>query len=290
MKNEKQNCIFVSDLHGSVERYRKLFRIIVEEHPGIVFVGGDIMPGLSMTQSASFGNKDFIHGFLAPELREIREQLQEKFPRILIILGNDDGRFIEASILDIAGQGLCEYIHNRKINHGEFNIYGYCYVPPTPFMLKDWERYDVSRYVDPGCISPEEGRLSVPAAENERKYSTIKDDLMRLTRDDDLSKSIILLHSPPYDTDLDRAALDGKMIDYVPLDVHVGSIAIRKFIEQRQPLLTLHGHIHESARITKTWRGKIGNTSMFTAAHDGPELAVIRFDLDLPHTAERELM
>ena len=113
---------------------------------------------------------------------------------------------------------------------------------------------------------------------------------MRLTRDDDLSKSIILLHSPPYDTDLDRAALDGKMIDYVPLDVHLGSIAIRKFIEQRQPLLTLHGHIHESARITKTWRGKIGNTSMFTAAHDGPELAVIRFDLDLPHTAERELM
>jgi len=30
-------------------------------------------------------------------------------------------------------------------------------VPPTPFLLKDWEKYDVSAYVDPGCVSPEEG-------------------------------------------------------------------------------------------------------------------------------------
>jgi len=27
---------------------------------------------------------------------------------------------------------------------------------------------------------------------------------------------------------------------------HVGSVAVRKAIEQYQPLLTLHGHIHES--------------------------------------------
>jgi len=34
----------------------------------------------------------------------------------------------------------------------------------------------------------------------------------------------------------------------------VGSIAVRRFIEERQPLLTLHGHIHESARLTGDWR------------------------------------
>ncbi len=45
-----------------------------------------------------------------------------------------------------------------------------------------------------------------------------------------------------------------RMVDHVPLDVHVGSIAIRRFIEARQPLAALHGHVHESARLTGAWR------------------------------------
>ncbi|HUU04736.1 MAG TPA: hypothetical protein VMZ49_02545, partial [Patescibacteria group bacterium] len=74
---------------------------------------------------------------------------------------------------------------------------------------------------------------------------------------------------------LDRAALDGRQVDSVPLDVHVGSIAIRRFIETRQPLVTLHGYVHESARLTGSWQEKIGRTFCFSAAHDGPELAVV---------------
>jgi hypothetical protein len=33
--------------------------------------------------------------------------------------------------------------------------------------------------------------------------------------------------------------LDGQMVDYAPLDVHVGSIAVRRFIERCQPIVTL---------------------------------------------------
>ena len=80
------------------------------------------------------------------------------------------------------------------------------------------------------------------------------------------------------------------MIDHVPLDVHVGSIAVRRFIESRQPLLTLHGHIHESARLSGSWRDRIGRTHMFTGAHDGPELALISFDLDDLEEATRVLL
>jgi Icc-related predicted phosphoesterase len=74
------------------------------------------------------------------------------------------------------------------------------------------------------------------------------------------------------------------------LDVHVGSIAIRRFIEERQPLVTLHGHIHESARLTGQWRDRIGRTHIFNAAHDGPELALVAFDLKYPDDAKRELL
>ena len=91
-------------------------------------------------------------------------------------------------------------------------------------------------------------------------------------------------------TNLDRAALDGRMVDHVPVDVNVGSIAMRRFIEDRQPLLTLHGHMHESARLTGSWRDVIGGTHCFTGAHDGPELALVRFDLDDPGAATRELI
>ena len=107
---------------------------------------------------------------------------------------------------------------------------------------------------------------------------------------ENLEKSIFLFHTPPYKTNLDRAALDGKMIDYVPLDVHVGSIAVKYFIEKQQPLVTLHGHIHESARITGCWKDKIGRTYCFSAAHDGPELALVSFDLENPAAAIRELI
>jgi Icc-related predicted phosphoesterase len=99
----------------------------------------------------------------------------------------------------------------------------------------------------------------------------------------------MLFLSPPYQTMLDRAALDGRSIDHVPLDVHVGSVAIRRFIERSQPLITLHGHIHESARLTGAWQQRIGRTFCFSAAHDGAELALLRFDPASPGDATRDL-
>jgi hypothetical protein len=55
-------------------------------------------------------------------------------------------------------------------------------------------------------------------------HATIRQDLARLVGDDDLRNAIMLFHSPPYRPSGSRG-LDGKMIDHLPLDVHVGSIA-----------------------------------------------------------------
>jgi uncharacterized protein len=284
-------CFFVSDIHGSIDRYQKLFTAIGEEQPDIVFWGGDLLPsGLVRTSSLDGTHEDFVEGFLAPHLEQLEQRLKTNYPRIFVILGNDDPRFEESAIMDVATRGVWEYIHNRHATTEGFTVYGYACVPPSPFQLKDWERYDVSRYVDPGCISPEEGARSIPVSESEARYSTIQKDLTQLCADDDLDRSIFLFHTPPYKTNLDRAALDGKIIDHVPLDVNVGSIAVQRFIEARQPLVTLHGHIHESASITGEWRDKIGRTHLFSAAHDGPELALVRFDLEDPDAATRELI
>jgi Icc-related predicted phosphoesterase len=155
-------------------------------------------------------------------------------------------------------------------------------------MLKDWERYDVSRYVDVGASDPGSGWRSVPM-EEEPSTATIQQELRKLVGEDDLSRAVVLFHAPPYESCLDLADLDGQMIDAAPLDVHVGSIAVRRFIEQRRPYLTLHGHVHESARLSGHWRQRIGSTWCLSAAHDGPELAVVRFALEDPGVAERRL-
>ncbi len=284
-------CFFVSDLHGQIERYEKLFKAIADEYPAVVFLGGDLLPHelISFTDADSaYG--DFIYDFLLPGFEKLRDKLGTAYPKILLILGNDDARFEEAAVLDAAKRNVWQYVHNRQSRLGIFSVYGYAYVPPTPFQLKDWERYDVSRYVDPGCVSPEEGRYTIAISKREMRYATIQKDLEELAGDDDLSQSVFLFHTPPYKTNLDRAALDGKMIDHVPFDVHVGSIAVRRFIEERQPLITLHGHVHESARLTGFWKEQIGRTHIFSAAHDGTELALVRFVLEHPETATRELI
>ena len=283
-------AFFVSDLHGHVERFNKLFRAIETERPRCVFIGGDILPGGAGVNVAATQCQDFIADFLVANLHQLKQSLREAYPPIFLILGNDDGRYCEAAILNAAANQIWHYIHFRRLQWQNWAIYGYAYIPPTPFGLKDWERFDVSRYLDPGCTAPDTGYRSVAVSEYESKYATIAEDLQQLTAGEDLHNAVFLFHAPPYNSPLDRAALDGAMIDHVPLDVHIGSIAIDRFIKTRQPLLTLHGHVHESARITGEWQIKIGRTYAFNAAHDGPELALIRIDLDHPENSRRELI
>jgi Icc-related predicted phosphoesterase len=274
-----------------VDRYEKLFGVIKAERPGAVFVGGDILPhGFSSVGYANRAGGSFLTEFLIKRLGGLREELGEAYPTIFLILGNDDPRSEEAAIIDAAESGVWVYAHNNRHKLGEYEVFGYAYVPPTPFWLKDWERYDVSRYVDPGCVPPAEGVVTFPVSDHVRNWATIFADLNDLVGDSNLDNAVFLFHSPPYKTALDRAALDGKKVDHVPLDVHVGSIAILRFIEERQPLLTLHGHVHESTRLTGMWRQRIGRTLALNGAHDGSELSLVRFDLGDLENVTRELV
>lgn len=284
-------CLFCSDIHGRRDCYTALFRAIESERPAGVFLGGDLLPGLGApSRGGQDGDVDFVEGFLAAGFEQLRARLGEAYPRVFVILGNDDERAVEPTFEEIEVRGLWSYLHGRRLAFQGFDVYGYSFIPPSPFLLKDWERYDVSRYVDPGCVSPEDGRRSVPIDRRETRYATIQKDLDRLTAAADLSRAVLLFHAPPYRTKLDRAALDGRMFDHAPLDVHVGSIAVRRFIEVRQPRLTLHGHVHESAHLTGTWKDRIERTVMLSAAHDGPELALVRFDVEQPEDASRDLI
>jgi len=84
------------------------------------------------------------------------------------------------------------------------------------------------------------------------------------------SGAVFTLHAPPYGTGLDLApALDDLKVvtkgGHTVL-VPVGSTAVRKTIEDFQPLLALHGHVHES-RGTKM----IGRTLCINAGSEYSE-------------------
>jgi len=72
-------------------------------------------------------------------------------------------------------------------------------------------------------------------------------------------QAILNVHVPPYESSLDTAYEVDEDLRYVlkggrPHEVPTGSPAVRQIIEETQPLLSLHGHIHESKGVTKIGR------------------------------------
>lgn len=81
-------------------------------------------------------------------------------------------------------------------------------------------------------------------------------------------KAILNIHVPPYDSELDvcpeldadlTPRLQGGELKLAP----VGSTAVRQAIEKYQPLISLHGHIHESRGVTH-----IGRTTCINPGSD----------------------
>ena len=70
-----------------------------------------------------------------------------------------------------------------------------------------------------------------------------------------LNELILVSHSPPFKTKTDEL-LSG---------VHIGSRAIREFVEKEQPILNLCGHIHEKAGV----EDRIGRTRIINVGGRG---------------------
>lgn len=91
---------------------------------------------------------------------------------------------------------------------------------------------------------------NTPREMSERELSRkIEEKIRRLACPE---RAIFNFHCPPFRTKLDLATkLDRNLRPVsgpgVETEVHVGSAAVRNAIEEVQPLLSLHGHIHESA-------------------------------------------
>ena len=221
--------------------YQKVFDCCIKNKIKNIIIGGDICPNVRGDLNLAVKcQKDFIQDFLFDFLKKLKNNGIELF----IMMGNDDFK-VNYDLLEKAeNNGLIKLLHNKLNKIGDWPIIGYSFVPQMPFLLKDWEKLD-NKDSKP-LTDPKKDIRTV-----EKEKGTIEEDLEKLKRLSDPKKTIYSIHSPPFNTSLD--------ITYE--NEHVGSKSVRNFIEKEQPLLTLHGHIHESYGLSGSWKEKIGNTA-----------------------------
>lgn len=240
---------FTSDLHGLTTHYEQLLAIGAAHAPRAVLIGGDLGPHGPGDEGIS-RQRLFLEGLLVEFARRLREASADT--RLLLLMGNDDWRTNHGCLEAHDGE-LWTVLHERVTEVDGLVVAGLSYVPITPFPIKDWERWEDGHAEAPaqleGVVS-EGGRVKPHRFDPDRRVPTIEDALSDLAAATDPAAARFVFHSPPRDTACDQ----------IRTGDHVGSRAIRRFIEKHQPPLVLCGHIHESPRMSSSYRDSIGSS------------------------------
>jgi Icc-related predicted phosphoesterase len=268
--------IYATDLHGSPKAYSAIFNSAEITGCEAILIGGDILPKRGFINDSISGQREFIEKTLRPMLEEFRR----KHPDIPIywMFGNDDWAVNTNLVRRFEEEGLAELVHNKAVRlDNDFGLAGYSFVPVTPFGIKDWDKFDAEGNPPPimwsqPVMSGSEGKFPVDLETDVRARGTIEQDLAELAKLSDPAKTIYMFHSPPFGTSL----------DLTDRNEHVGSRAIRDFVLRKQPPLTLHGHVHESAKVSGSITEKLGSTLSVNPGSSDYDLCALLFDTSNP--------
>jgi len=250
-------CLFASDLHGEMNLFNQLLDLAQSSLVETILLGGDLLPSFPPTKRYEDmipNQRIFIQQFLIPFFKKTIQTTGVK--HILLIPGNWDLGY--PYLFKEPLEGVMDL--DRKIYRFSegYEIVGYPFVPPTPFRPKDYEKMDDPQspwppQKNPSYIrNPEPNGAFIPIDPHLylRSRETIQEDLNRLPKPVSPGRTIYLTHSPPFGTRLDQIQ-GGRS---------AGSSSLKTFIETHQPLLSLHGHIHESPQISGSYVDWIGET------------------------------
>lgn len=263
---------FTSDLHGQGALYEQLLATAAAHRPRGVVIGGDLCPHAPGAEGVRH-QRVFLQGFLVEFARRLREATPDT--PLLLLMGNDDWR-ANHDCLEANHGDLWRVLHERVEEVDGTRFSGLSWVPITPFALKDWERWEDGAEESPPRL---EGWVSAPGAVEPYRFDpsartpTIAAALESLAAETPPGETVFVLHSPPRDT----------ACDMIAPDTHVGSRAIRAFVERHQPPLVLSGHIHESPRISSAYHDSIGRTAIVNPGQFGTaRLCGVWFDPKRP--------
>jgi Icc-related predicted phosphoesterase len=233
--------IATSDVHQMISKWKELVEICKKEKPDVVAIAGDLMP----KDNGILAQLSFIK-----PLRKYAEQIKEVGSQIVIVLGNDDNQNMIPEMERAHKDGLWHYIPEKVVEIGGYEFAAMPYVPDYPFGYKFWCRAESidnirlsqQQFSEPLLIDGYNKfrtieRYSEYLASKKSIWDSLKDTAAQVKN---IRKSIWLIHAPPANC----------MLDVCSHGARVGSFAVLKFIMEYQPLLTIHGHIHESPEYT----------------------------------------
>ncbi len=261
---------FTSDLHGHLPLYDQLTELVRRERPDVLVLGGDNHPDPD-PQQAGCSQASFVHDDLIPRIRRWREAASGL--STVCLLGNHDVGCVRAALAQHAAAGTLAVLDAHDVwSRDGVHFLGMPLAPPSPHWAKDFERLDMPGDplpVDGGMVwDPGHFRLAAVSA---RSWFAGRPTLLEELAAAPLLPEpwIFVCHAPPFDTKLDRLP---------QLTFPIGSRAVRRFVEERQPLCALHGHVHESPAVTHAYHDRIGRTVCVNPGQSDDALHAILFD------------
>ena len=262
--------LFVTDLHGNAAKYRHVQFLAKKNKAAAVVNGGDMFP---LEGDLHDSQREFTEGFLSGHFAEY----EAAGIAYLGMPGNDDLKIHDA-VFDKScrpHKNIFSFAQRRAEING-FEFVGMNWVTDYPFRLKDRCRRD-----GPGYVFQEQfgsGVLSTPEGFKElkdwRAYAEglpdMGQELAALPKPVNPAKAVYVIHMPPA----------GLGLDVISSGERVGSAAVRRFIERTAPLLTLHGHIHESPDVGGVWKAKAGRTVCVQPGQSKTALTYVLLDLN----------
>jgi Icc-related predicted phosphoesterase len=249
--------LYTSDLHGEIYLYQQLLSEAISSSSEIILIGGDLLPSFPPTKRYEDmvpNQKIFIDQFLSPFFKRMLETTSVQ--QIFLIPGNWDLGY--PYLLKKPTERIVDLNQRSYRLKNGYELIGYPFVPPTPFRPKDYEKMDDREAPWPPQKNPSYIRSSDQTDQLTpidpylylRGRETIGEDLDRLPKPLYQKRTIYIMHSPPF----------GTRLDLIQGGKSAGSRSIKTFIEKNQPLLTLHGHIHESPELSGAYTDWIGET------------------------------
>lgn len=241
-----------SDLHQAGSKWKDLVKVCQDNKFDVVAVAGDLFP----KNTTIPGQAVFM-----PKIVKYANKIKDTGAKLVIMLGNDDNQRIIPLMEKADQDGLFHYVSEKVIDIAGHEFVGMPYVPDYPFGYKFWcrgetndnLRIDPIQLCDPLLIDKDNKMQTIvdyPSyLRSQKKISEVLTDLQGKVKN--INKSIWLIHAPPSGLNLDVCARGEK----------VGSHAVLDFIKHSQPLLTIHGHIHECPNYNgHVWFNKVDKT------------------------------
>ena len=271
---------FATDIHGSETCWRKFLNAAAFYKADLVVLGGDVTGKMMVPIVAHPGHWQVtVRGQeyrleTRQELDDIQRQIRNagSYPAIvspdeLQQLSKEEGAVDRRFTVEMT-QSLDRWLDmaDGKLRGGEI-----------PCILNGgnddiWEIDDIIEQSP--CVSFAEGKVidldgfqlvsmgwtnptpwdtfrEAPEAELAAKIEAVA------SRVPDMERTIFNFHAPPYGTGLDEApALDASLrpMHGGAVMKAVGSTAVRDAIQKHQPMLSVHGHIHESRGVKRMGR------------------------------------